>query len=77
MVCRDVGTQTFTQVIRFFVMIVPDRISVGIKVDRAKIELIVKFSPPNNQKGVRNFSGNVGCYMNFIETFTRIALPTV
>ena len=48
MVCRDVGTQTFTQVIRFFVMIVPDTISVGIKVDRAKIEVIVKISPPNN-----------------------------
>ena len=45
MVCRDVGTQTFTQVIRFFVMIVTDRISGGIKVDCAKIELIVKISP--------------------------------
>lgn len=31
----------------------------GIKVDSAKIEVIVKFPPPTIQKGVRSFIGHV------------------
>ena len=47
--------------------------SQGIKVNPAKIELIVGLPSPKTQKGVRSFLGHVGYYCRFIENFTKIA----
>jgi hypothetical protein len=47
----------------------------GIKVDPAKIEVIVNLSSPKTQKDVRSFLGHAGYYRRFIEKFTKIASP--
>jgi hypothetical protein len=47
----------------------------GIKVDPAKIEVIVNIPSPKTQKDVRSFLGHVGYYHRFIENFTKIASP--
>ena len=49
--------------------------SEGIKVDPAKIEVIIRLPPPKNQKEVRNFLGHVGYYQRFIKNFTKIVGP--
>ena len=38
----------------------------GIKVDKAKIEVIEKLPPPSSIKGVRSFLRYVGFYRRFI-----------
>ena len=45
--------------------------SQGIKVDHAKIEVIVGLPSPKTQKEVRRFMGHVGYYHRFIETLQR------
>ena len=47
----------------------------GIKVDPAKIEVIVNLPSPKTQKDVRIFLGNAGYYRRFIENFTKVASP--
>jgi hypothetical protein len=49
--------------------------SEGIKVDHAKIEVIVRLPPPKTQKEVQIFLGHVGYYRQFIENFTKIVAP--
>ena len=49
--------------------------SQGIKVDPAKIEVIVGLPSPKTQKEVRSFLGHAGYYRRFIENFTKIATP--
>jgi hypothetical protein len=49
--------------------------SEGIKVDLAKIEVIVRFTPHKTQKEVRSFLGHAGYYWRFIENFTKIVAP--
>jgi hypothetical protein len=49
--------------------------SEGIKVDLAKIEVIVILPPPKTQKEVRRFLGHAGYYRRFIENFTKIVAP--
>ena len=47
----------------------------GIEVDKEKIELISKLSPPTNVKTIRQFLGHAGFYRRFIKDFSKIAKP--
>lgn len=47
--------------------------SKGIKVDRAKIDLITKLPPPSNVKGIRSFLGHTRFYWRFIKDFSLIS----
>ena len=47
----------------------------GIKVDRAKIEIIEKLPPPTSIKGVRSFLGHAGFYKLFIRDFSKVSKP--
>nr|GEW02207.1 reverse transcriptase domain-containing protein [Tanacetum cinerariifolium] len=47
----------------------------GIKVDRAKVDVIAKLPHPTTIKGVRSFLGHVGFYRWFIQDFSKIARP--
>ena len=57
--------------------IVPGHVisSRGIEVNKAKIELISKFSSPTNVKTVRQFLGYAGFCRRFIKDFSKIAKP--
>jgi hypothetical protein len=47
----------------------------GIKVDRAKIEVIEQLPPHVNIKWIRSFLGHAGFYRRFIKDFSHIARP--
>jgi hypothetical protein len=47
----------------------------GIKVDKAKIEVIEQLPPPTNVKGIRSFLRHEGFYRRFIQNFSQIARP--
>jgi hypothetical protein len=47
----------------------------GIKVDKAKIEVIEQLPPPTNVKGIHCFLGYAGFYRRFIQNFSQIARP--
>ena len=47
----------------------------GIEVDRAKVEVIERLSPPISLKGIRSFLGHAGFYRRFIKDFSKIAHP--
>nr|GEV37947.1 DNA-directed DNA polymerase [Tanacetum cinerariifolium] len=47
----------------------------GIKVDRAKVDVIAKLPHPTTIKGVRSFLGHAGFYHHFIQDFSKIAGP--
>ena len=47
----------------------------GIEVDKAKVELIAKLSPPTSVKQIRSFLGHAGFYRQFIQDFSKVARP--
>nr|GEW85353.1 reverse transcriptase domain-containing protein [Tanacetum cinerariifolium] len=47
----------------------------GIKVDRAKVDVIAKLPHPTSVKGVQSFLGHAGSYHRFIQDFSKIARP--
>ncbi|GJU13358.1 reverse transcriptase domain-containing protein [Tanacetum coccineum] len=49
--------------------------SVGLKVDKAKIDVILKLPPPTNIKGIRSFLRHAGFYRRFIKDFSKVARP--
>ncbi|GJW32415.1 reverse transcriptase domain-containing protein [Tanacetum coccineum] len=49
--------------------------SVGLEVDKAKIDVISKLPPPTNIKGIRSFLGHAGFYRRFIKDFSKITRP--
>ena len=47
----------------------------GIKVDKAKIDVIDKLPSLVNVKGIQSFLGHAGFYWRFIKNFSKIAKP--
>nr|GEV94934.1 transposon Ty3-I Gag-Pol polyprotein [Tanacetum cinerariifolium] len=47
----------------------------GIKVDKAKVNVISKLPHPTTVKGIRSFIGHVGFHHRFINDFSKIARP--
>jgi len=47
----------------------------GIKVDKAKLDVIVKLPSSVNVKGIQSFLGHAGFYQKFIKDFSKIAKP--
>lgn len=48
---------------------------IGMKVDKAKIEVSSKLPPPTTIKAVRSFLWHTGFYRRFIKDFCLIARP--
>jgi hypothetical protein len=47
----------------------------GIKVDKAKVEIVEQLPPPTDVKSLRSFLGHAGFYRRFIKDFSKINKP--
>ena len=47
----------------------------GIKVDKAKVEIIEKLPSPNSIRAIKSFLGHAGFYRRFIKDFSKISKP--
>nr|GEV41057.1 reverse transcriptase domain-containing protein [Tanacetum cinerariifolium] len=47
----------------------------GIKVDKAKVDVIAKLPHPTTVKGIYSFLGHVGFYQRFIQDFSKMSWP--
>jgi len=47
----------------------------GLEVDRAKVELISKLSPPTTVRQIHSSLGHAGFYRHFIKDFSKISRP--
>ena len=47
----------------------------GIKVDMAKIKIIIELKPPTNPKKIRVFLGHTGYYQKIIRQYSNITFP--
>jgi hypothetical protein len=50
-------------------------VTAGVRPDDRKIEAVVKFPTPKNQKDMKSFLGLAGYYRKFIADFSAIARP--
>ncbi|KAK1558032.1 hypothetical protein QYE76_018749, partial [Lolium multiflorum] len=51
------------------------KLTLGIEVDRAKVEAIEKMPYPRDVKGIRSILGHAGFYRRFIKDFSKISKP--
>ena len=49
--------------------------SEGVRMQDAKIKVIVEYPPPKNVKGLRRFLGIIGYYRSFVQGYASIAFP--